>query len=177
MTERSTVANGTVPRKITLLDRFYFVGVAIKGIDGAIELIAGLILLFAPSLLHSAVEAVADRASQGDSTLARFLGTYLENLDDSLLSSGLTVLILFLILHGVIKLGLVYCLLRRIRRAYPPALIVLTLFLVYQLYLFVLTPTVSLGLFALLDVVIIVLVYREYRELQRDARSVAATEV
>ena len=159
---------------MTLLDRFYFVGVAIKGIDGAIELIVGLALLFAPALLHSALEATADRASAGDSALSQFIGSYLENLDNSLTKSGLIVVILFLSLHGAIKLALVYCLLRKLHRVYAIALIVLGLFLVYQLYLFVVTPTVTLGLFTVLDAVIIFLVYREYKELRDEAVAAGA---
>ncbi|HEY4267238.1 MAG TPA: DUF2127 domain-containing protein [Galbitalea sp.] len=165
---------GRNPRHTTLLDRFYVVGVTIKGIDGAIELIVGLALLFVPALLHSALEATADRASAGDSALSQFVGSYLENLDNSLTRSGLIIVILFLTIHGAIKLALVYCLLRKLHRAYPVALVVLGLFLVYQVYLFVVTPTVTLGVFAVLDAVIIFLVYREYKELRDEAVAAAA---
>jgi uncharacterized membrane protein len=161
--------------RVTLLDRFYFVGVTIKGIDGAIELVVGLTLLFAPTLLHTALKATADRASAGNSGLSQFVGSYLENLDDSLARSGLVLVIVFLTLHGAIKLALVYCLIRKLHRAYPIALVVLGLFLVYQVYLLVEKPTVTLGVFALLDAVIIFLVYQEYGELKtRAARNEAA---
>lgn len=149
-----------------MTDRLYVIGVIVKGLDGAVEFLVGVILLLAPNLPHAALEAVADRASQHPSTIARFVGSYLESLDDRLAQSGLLLLIVFLILHGAIKLVLVYCLLRKLHRVYPIAMVVLCAFLAYQLYLLVVAPTVTLGILVALDAVIVFLVYREYRELR-----------
>ncbi|HEY2643395.1 MAG TPA: DUF2127 domain-containing protein [Galbitalea sp.] len=160
----------TVPSgRTTLLDRFYFVAVAVKGIDGAVELVVGTLLLVFPTLPHVALESISAHALTWQTPIGQFVANYTEGLDDQLAAGGSAFLVVFLIAHGVIKLALVYCLLRRWYRAYPVALVVLALFFVYQLYLCVVQPTVAIILFAVLDAVIIVLVQREYKELRARA--------
>ena len=80
-------------------------------------------------------------------------------------------MILFLLTHGIVKLVLVYCLLKQFRRVYPYGLAVLTIFAVYQIYVLIQRPTLSLALLAALDVVIIWLVWREWRSLPKPAPS------
>ena len=154
-------------RAPTTLDRVFAVGVVVKGIDGAIELIAGVLLWLAPGLIDTVLRAVLGEATQSDGAIAGFIATGVAHADATVLTGGTGFLILFLIAHGVIKLVLVYCLLRRIVRAYPWALLVLLVFLGYQVWALVAGPSIPLALFVVLDVVIIVLVWREYRELRR----------
>lgn len=153
-------------RRWTLLDKFYEVGVIVKGIDGAIELAVGIVLLVAPSMPHHALVAVAAEAGEGMDPFRQFIANYLENLDDQLAHTGLGFLIAFLLVHGLVKLALVYFLLRRIHRAYPYALAVLTAFLLYQLYTLATAPTVGMAVLTVIDLAIIVLVYKEYREIK-----------
>jgi uncharacterized membrane protein len=157
--------------KPTLLDRFYFVAVAVKGIDGVIELAVGIILLAFPTLPHMALDAISHHALTWQTPFGQFVAGYTDGLDDQLAAGGSAFLVIFLIAHGTIKLALVYCLLRRWYRAYPPALIVLGLFFAYQLYLCVVAPTATIVFFAVLDAAIIVLVQREYRELRAHAKA------
>ncbi|MEC5150270.1 DUF2127 domain-containing protein [Cryobacterium sp. GrIS_2_6] len=152
-------------RPPTVIDRLYAVGVSIKGVDGVIELLAGLLLWLSPTLAHALLAGVAGEAREGDSGVLRFIARNMGRLDSDLAHSGLVFLIVFLIAHGAVKVALVYCLVRKWHRAYPYALGILIAFLAYQLYAFVLTPTVGIGLFTVLDAAIIVLVYKEYREL------------
>src|ERR1700757_4485441 len=134
----------------------YRIGVGIKGFDGAIELLAGVALLISPTIVHDVLMAVAGEANEHTGRTAHFIAEYVARLDKDLAKAGLTFLIIFLIGHGIVKLVLVYCLLRRILWAYPYALGLLVLFLVYQVYVLVQDPG-SLGLwfFTLLDIVII----------------------
>lgn len=131
------------------------------------ELATGVLLLFAPHLLHALLQGVIGRAELHHTHFTHIVALYAGHIDDDLGRSGLMFLIVFLIGHGLVKLALVYCLLRRIIWAYPYALAVLGLFLVYQLYALVIHP-LSLGmwLFTLLDVAIIYLVWGEWRDLK-----------
>jgi uncharacterized membrane protein len=144
----------------------YKIGVGVKGLDGLAELIAGVALLISPGLVHTILSAVVTHAHKHTGHTYHFIGEYIGRLDNDLAKSGLVFLIVFLIGHGVVKLVLVYCLLRRIIWAYPYALGVLVLFLVYQIYVLVRDP-LSLGmwLFTILDIAIIWLVYGEWRDL------------
>lgn len=149
----------------------YKVGVGIKGLDGFLELAAGLLLLISPHTLHVLLGAIVNEAGHHHGHVTHFVATSIAHLDDDLARSGLTFLIIFLIGHGIVKLALVYCLLRRILWAYPYALGVLSLFLVYQLYALARDPSsVGMWLFTILDIVIIWLVWGEWKDLKESER-------
>jgi len=146
----------------------YKIGVGIKGFDGLVELIAGIALLISPHIVHVVLGSISGEFHEHMHVHRsfQFISEYVARLDGDLARSGLTFLILFLIIHGLVKLALVYCLLKEIVKAYPYALAVLTLFLIYQAYVFVKAPSIGMALFTILDAVIIWLVWREYRELR-----------
>lgn len=162
-----TRTHSSSPARRTVLDRVFAVGVIIKGIDGAVELIVGFALLLAPNLIDAALDWIQGRARAGTSRADELVATLVGHADAQLAGGGTGFLIAFLIAHGVIKLVLVYALLRRILKAYPWAIGILIAFLAYQVFALVTTPSVAQVLFSALDVVIIVLVWREYRELRR----------
>jgi uncharacterized membrane protein len=153
----------TATRSTRLIDRVYYLGVIVKGLDGAVEFLAGLVLLFAPQLPHLLLGSLSAEAAEHQTPLRIFLANYIESLDDKLAAAGSFILIFYLLLHGAIKLVLVYCLLRRFHAAYPWAIGVLLAFLAYQVYSTAVSPSLALVLLDLLDAVIIVLVYLEYR--------------
>lgn len=148
------------------LDRLFRVALLVKGVDGAAELIgAVLLLVISGQAVHRLVADVLARDLVGppDGTLARHLvaGT------DEFVSGNRTFAVVYLGLHGVLKLLLVAALLREWVRAYPLAVVVLGVFVVYELYRAVHTGSIVLPFLAALDVAIIVLIVREYRELRR----------
>jgi uncharacterized membrane protein len=69
----------------------------------------------------------------------------------------------YLIGHGVIKLFLVAGLIRQKVWAYPTALSVLAIFVLYQLYRFAHTCSAALLAFTAFDILVASLVGREYR--------------
>lgn len=148
-------------------ERLYRLALVIKGVDGAAELIgAAVLLLVSGQAVHRLVADVLARDLVGppDGTLARHLvaGT------EEFASGNRTFAVTYLGLHGVLKLLLVMALLRQWMRAYPLAIVVLGVFVVYELYRAVHTGSVVLPVLAALDIAIIVLVVREYRLLRRE---------
>jgi uncharacterized membrane protein len=143
----------------------YKIGVGIKGFDGLVELAVGIALLISPQLVHNILGGLAKELGEHHAHIFRFISEYIARVDGDLARGGIIFLIIFLITHGLVKLGLVYCLLREIVRAYPVALAILGAFLVYQAYVFVVHPTIGMALFTVLDAVIIWLVWGEYRDL------------
>jgi uncharacterized membrane protein len=154
------------PAHRTLIDRLYFAGVLVKGIDGTVELALGLVLLFLPTLPHRSLEAVATRVAGYHPPVGQFISNYLEGVDGSLAHLGTGIVVVYLIAHGAIKVLLVVCLMLRLHRVYPFAMIVLGAFLAYEIYLLCTSPGVTLALFTALDAAIIYLVFREYQELK-----------
>lgn len=147
-------------------ERFYKIGVGIKGIDGLIELAAGIALLVSPQLVHVFLQSFASELGEHSSHKFGFIIEYIARIDSDLARSGTTFLIIFLVIHGLVKLGLVYCLLRKIIRAYPVALAILVIFLAYQSYVLIVNPSIAMAIFTILDVAIVWLVWGEYRDLK-----------
>jgi uncharacterized membrane protein len=73
---------------------------------------------------------------------------------------------LYLLAHGGLKLGLVILLWRKVLWAYPLAMVVLAGFVAYQIYEFFHAGSPFLLLLALFDLMMIGLVWREYRLLK-----------
>jgi len=73
----------------------------------------------------------------------------------------------YLLSHGIIKLLLVVGLLRGKLWSYPASLIVLGLFIVYQLYRFSYTHGMGLILLSVFDVFVLALIWHEYRLVRR----------
>ena len=146
-------------------ERLFRLAVAIKGLDGFVELVAAIVLLAVPAaFVQELVEGVLARDLLGppDGSLARhFVAGTAE-----FASGNRTFAVVYLGLHGVLKLAMVVALLRKWVRAYPLVIAVLVLFVAYELYRAFHTGSIVLPVLAALDIAIIVLVVREYRTLR-----------
>ena len=71
---------------------------------------------------------------------------------------------LYLLTHGVVKVILVWGLLREKMWAFPAAIVVLSLFSVYQIIKFIETWSLGMLLLTIFDLIVVALVVREYRQ-------------
>ncbi len=152
-------------------ERIYKLTVAIKGFDGFVELIAGALLLVAPSWLHWILGVISSESSEHHGRFMQYIAVHVAHIDVDLAKGGMFVVVLFLLTHGVVKLALVWALLREILWAYPYALLVLFAFSVYQLYLCFAHPGIGMVLFTLLDAIIIWVVWGEWQKLKYEMRA------
>jgi uncharacterized membrane protein len=166
-TRETTRAVGRTRR--SLFDRVYGVAIALKGLDGAIELIAGLLLLLAPNAIRWGLQGGAAEADERFTPFRAFLADELLRADQ-VVAAGVAVLAVVLLVHGVVKLVTVYCLLRRILAAYPWAVLVLVGLLIWQSAVLVTDPSAGSAVLAALDVVVLALVAREWRVLASERR-------
>lgn len=153
---------GIGPRRT---ERLFRLAMLVKGVDGAVELLGALAVLAVPSVVvHRLVTDVLARDLLGpaDGSLAHRLTAAA----DTFTNGGRTFAAVYLGLHGVIKLALVVALLRRVRPAYPVAVVILAVFVGYELFRAVRTGSLLLPVLAVIDVAVIVLVIREYRTLR-----------
>jgi uncharacterized membrane protein len=154
-----------------LLDRAFAVGIILKGLDGVLEVVGGVILLVvSPTTIDNLSRALTQHELSEDPH--DFLATHLLHAAGSLTGSSLEFGALYLLSHGVIKIVLVTALLRDKIWAYPWMIAFLIVFIVYQIYR--MTFAFSIGLLGLtvFDVVVVWLTYREYGK-QRAARTFA----
>lgn len=72
----------------------------------------------------------------------------------------------YLLSHGVVKIILVISLLKKKLWAYPVSMAVFSLFILYQLYRYTFTHSISLIALTIFDLVVIWLIWKEYRGLK-----------
>ncbi|HXR49755.1 MAG TPA: DUF2127 domain-containing protein [Verrucomicrobiae bacterium] len=154
----------------TLLDKTYEIGIIIKGVDGVLELIGGiLVLALSPSAITGITQFLTERELEQDPH--DFIATHILRAGQHLANGHNVFVAAFLLTHGLVKVVLVTCLLLNKLWAYPWALGVLGLFLVYQIYQLITRPTFGMAFLTVLDAIIIWLVYREWQKVQPDASS------
>jgi len=98
----------------------------------------------------------------------RYAGARIPHRVEQVLSIGSKNFYAFYLLsHGLIKMFLVIGLLRNKLWSYPASLVVMGLFIIYQLYRFSYTGSFGLIAITALDVVVMVLIWHEYRLMLR----------
>ena len=156
------------------MDRACEVGIILKGLNGAAELVGGLLLLFVtPDRLHRFVRVLTQGELSEDPH--DLVATYLLHTANGLTGSAVLFGAIYLLAHGLVKVVLVAALLLNKLWAYPWMIVVLLAFIGYQLYRIVLSPTVGLIALTAFDAVILLLTWLEYRQ-QRWARAASASQ-
>lgn len=148
--------------------RAFEVGVGLKGLDGALEIIGGLLLLtISPRHVSTLVLQLTQHELSEDPH--DLVASYLVTLGKGLTAGGQLFGAAYLLTHGIIKLALVAALLKRRLWAYPAAIGVFGLFAAYQLYRYTITHSLYLILLTILDAIVIWLTWLEYAKVKHDA--------
>ena len=152
-------------RKFQSIHFFFNLSVIAKGIDGALEIVGGILLFFvSPERISAIIRALTQHELSEDPR--DLVATYLFNSTHSL-TKGVTVFAaVYLLWHGMVKAGLVAGLLLKRRWAYPAAIVAFMLFVVYQLYRYTHTHSSSLLALSIVDVLVIILTWIEYKRLK-----------
>jgi uncharacterized membrane protein len=144
------------------LDLAFRVSVALKGLDGLLEIVGGLVLLFvSPHSINQLLRwATAHELAQDPHDLvARHLLHSASQLSHSTTLYGAV----YLLAHGIAKVILVVLVLRNKLWAYPWMIGLLMVFIAYQLYRITYRPSVALVALTLFDAFVAWLTWREYR--------------
>jgi uncharacterized membrane protein len=156
----------TVFRPQGWLDRVFVLGVVAKGLNGAVELVGGILLLL---VTPATIQRLAASWTYGELSEDPhdLVATHLLHTADGLTGRAVLFGAVYLLVHGLVKVVLVVAVLRDKLWAYPWLVVVLLLFIAYQLYRIVLDPTAGLVGLTIFDVVIVALTWREWREQRR----------
>jgi uncharacterized membrane protein len=149
------------------LDRVFEIGIIAKGLNGLAELVGGLLLLFVtPSGIHHVVALLTQGELSEDPH--DFIAHYLLHTANGLTGSAVLFGAIYLLTHGAVKVVLVIALLLNKIWAYPCLIVVLLIFIGYQLYRIALDPSAGLIALTIFDAVIVALTWREYRRLRQN---------
>ncbi len=142
----------------------FIISVMLKGISATLEIIGGILFFFTgaiTSLVHFLVQG--ELAEDPADRIANFLQQYIPYLAQH--SQLFTAF--YLLSHGVVKIFLVVGLLRNKLWAYPLAIVVFLLFIVYQVYRYIHTHSVFLIMLTILDLLVVWLTWHEYKTIKK----------
>ena len=144
------------------LHRLFRISIVLKGLDGVLEIAGGAFFLFIPRdainriLLFLTTHELAEDPHD-------WLAGLLRHAMATLSVSTKHFASIYLLGHGLIKVLLVIGLWRGDLRAYPAALTVLGAFVIYQVARLSHTRSVALLAIIILDLAIVLMIWREYR--------------
>ena len=147
--------------------RIFEIGLIFKGVFAIMEIVGGIVLLFITQawLVNYIQYWTQDELIENpDDFVANHLWSWAQNFS----GSAKYFAIIYLVSHGIIKLWLIFGLLRNTLWYYPAAIVIFGLFIVYQVYRFTFTHSILLMFITLVDLVVIGLTYHEYRYLRHN---------
>ena len=148
------------------IHQIFEISVLLKGAHALIECIGGLALaVVSTGAILNLVNALTQDELIEDPD--DFVATHLLSQAQNFTVSTQHFYAFYLLSHGVIKAFLVIGLLRNKLWAYPVSLVVLGLFIVYQLYRFSYTHGVGLIVLTVFDMIVMGLIWHEYRLARR----------
>jgi len=146
--------------------KIFEISLLLKGAHALIECIGGIVLAF---INTASIQSFAEKLTRGELLEDQhdFLATHLLRLAQNTSISTQHFYAFYLLSHGLVKVLLVVSLLRNKLWAYPVSLVVLGLFILYQLYRFSHTHGLGLIFLTAFDLVVMVLIWHEYRLVRR----------
>jgi len=148
------------------IHQMFEVSVILKGAHALIECMGGLSLAFVST---GAIAALVMTLTQEEliEEPHDFVATHLLVLAQNFSVSSQHFYAFYLLSHGIVKIFLVIGLLANKLWSYPASLAVMSLFILYQLYRFFYTRSLGLIVLTVFDLIVMVLIWHEYRLLRR----------
>ena len=151
-----------------LVDRLFNISISLKGIDGVVEGLGGIILLLVnPVYILNIIkfffqnELLADP----DDFLANHLIAFFQGFS---FSFDLKIfVVLYLLVHAITKIAIIIALLQRKLWAYPISEIILGIFVVFQVYKYLHNYSLALLFLSVFDLFVMILIWLEYGELRK----------
>ena len=149
-------------KKAALREFLFRASVLLKGLDALFEIAGGITLwLINPSsIVRLTTFLTQDEIAEDPRDL---VANYLRHAAGSLSVSGKHFMAIYLLSHGVIKMFAVVALLKNKLWGYPLSIAVFGGFIVYQIYRFTVTGGIGLIALTVFDLVVIGLIWLEYR--------------
>ena len=145
-------------------DIFYLFefSVILKGVHAIIEIVGGSFVLFISHnfIIQTVLKITGGELSEDPND---FISNYLIHAAQNFSINSKYFLAFYLLSHGIIKGILVIALLKKKLWAYPTAIIVFGLFMVYQVIRYTYTHSIWLIIFTVFDALVIWLIFHEYK--------------
>jgi len=162
------VCNLNIKKSMKSKDLFHLsfeIGLLLKGINGLLEIVGGLLLFFLnPDRLNSLIILLTQNELSHDPN--DMVSNTLISLGHNFSISAQQFGIFYLMSHGLIKCILVFLLWKRKLWAYPLTILALALFIAYQVYRYIISPSAFMIALSVFDAIMIVLTVIEYNKIK-----------
>jgi uncharacterized membrane protein len=150
----------------SIFKKTFNVALVIKAIDGILEVISGALTAFVSnSSLNVFLESI--RQGVASSHESGLLDKGILALEKDLNLRSQSILGSFLLSHGIIKIIIVYYVLKGRLWAYPAAIIVFSLFTVIQAIQLISGFSITVAALTIFDILVVILTSIEYREIKK----------
>ena len=153
----------------TYIQRLSRLSYLIKGIDGVLETIGSILLAWIPPATLNRLVVLATEHELSRDPEDGFAKALVHAAQEFSVSSK-TFACMYLASHGLIKIIFALGLLKKKAWAYPFAVVFLVIFITYQFYRFTHTHSRLLLLLAVLDLLILFLVWLDFLSFKRTPR-------
>jgi uncharacterized membrane protein len=145
----------------SLLDQTFHAGILLKGLDGALEALGGLVLWFLkPADLNAIIRFLLQHDLSHDPH--DWFAEHLVHAAAKTANASPAFASFFLLSHGAAKVALVVGLWMKKRWAYPLTIAVFAAFCAYQMYRYALRHSAWMLVLTILDVALIYLTWEQY---------------
>lgn len=149
---------------------YFHISILIKGLISFGEVVAGLLVLFIPfsTFTDFASRIATNELEEGSSNLSitNFLASHLVDYIHGIPSISSTFLAMYLLSRGLIKVVLIYAMLKNKIAAYPLSLIVLGLFVAYQMHEIFIEYSGTILALTIFDLIVMWFIWAEYKVLK-----------
>ena len=148
------------------IDKVFIVGVIIKSLQGLIEIIAGIALLFinTQSIINLIETYTREELVENSQDV---FSNFLTYLSQHVLTQNNWLIVFYLLSHGLVKLFLIVGIIHKKLWAYYVFIWILLGFSLYQIYRFGITHSPALFVFTVFDILIVYFTWRESRILKK----------
>ena len=160
-----TSKNRTMLKKYDkIIDRVFIITVSIKAFNGVVELISAVALVLIPKdfLINNISKYISEEFAEDPNNM---ISSWMMNFAAHIRPDTQHFIIIYIAIHGMINLGLATALFGKNHKAYFASMIVLILFIVYQIHRLTFTYSVILFIFIILDILTVFLIHYEYKKL------------
>ncbi len=153
-------------KKESNIRKIFRIGIVLKFVVAGLQLIGGVdLFVLSQNVITKLVILLTQEELTEDSR--DYIASQLLQFGTHLSLSTKTIIAIYLLIHGVVKLYLLYGLWKDKLSAYPASASVFSVFLLYQLYRYQFSHSIWLLILSLIDIVYIYLILHEYKILKK----------
>lgn len=156
--------------KSKIISRIFEIGVSVKAVFGFFELLGGVLLVFSKEriidnfILDMARQEIAEDAND-------IVANFLVNFANSLYFDTRIFAVAYLLFHGVVNLYIAMALIKGRSKVYIEAIMLLGIFLIFQIYKFLHNLSWGLAVLIVFDIAFIYVIWLEGNKKKRHKMS------